>query len=91
VTYEEVLAAARREAALIGVNVRRARAQQGISRRALARRAKVEPQMIDKLERGESTFPSIYVVRRVADALMLTIDELIREPLSPGVRRRKGR
>jgi transcriptional regulator with XRE-family HTH domain len=90
-TYAEVLANARREAALIGRNVRVARAQQGISRRMLARRAKVEPQTIDKLERGESTFPSVYVVRRVADALRLTIDQLIREPLPAGTPRQRRR
>jgi transcriptional regulator with XRE-family HTH domain len=90
-TYEEVLANARREAALIGRNVRVARAQQGISRRMLARRAKVEPQTIDKLERGESTFPSVYVVRRVAGALGLTIDKLIREPLPARTPRQRRR
>lgn len=64
---------------MIGQRLQRARATRGMSLRALGRAAGVSHAAIRKYERNE-TMPSSQVLLRLADALAVPVDSLLRPP-----------
>ena len=73
-----------RNASPLGTEIRDRRVQLGLSVRALAARADISPAYVTALETGNNPstrrppVPSLAVVRRLADALDLDVDALIR-------------
>lgn len=60
-------------------NVQRIMQERGMSQRALARDARQPVMTINTLVKGTHT-PGVDVVSAVADALQVTVDELLRSP-----------
>jgi transcriptional regulator with XRE-family HTH domain len=60
----------------LGQRIRETRQQIGISAAALAKRAKIDPAALLRIERGENTNPSFATIARVADALRIPLDSL---------------
>lgn len=57
--------------------LREARIERGMTRAELAFRAQVSAQTLAKIEQGQSTDPGFTVVTAVAEALALTLDDLV--------------
>lgn len=72
------------EGATIGPRVRALRDAMGLSLRDLGDRAKVSPQMIGQVERGE-TSPTLAVANRIASGLELSLSQLLRLDETEGV------
>jgi transcriptional regulator with XRE-family HTH domain len=62
----------------IGVNIRKFRLQKEFSQERLARLADLSFPTITKIESGETPNPSIDTVKKIAGALGMGIDELIK-------------
>jgi len=63
----------------IASNIRRIRNQRGISMDRLSKLANVAFQTNTKIEAGSTPNPTIATVKKIADALKVSIDELMRE------------
>lgn len=73
---------------LLGENIKRLRAEKGISQRELARRIDMSGQMISKIEKAE-TSPSIETLSKIANTLDVSINDLIgdaTEAIPAGIR-----
>lgn len=73
---------------LLGENIKRLRAEKGISQRELARRIDMSGQMISKIEKAE-TSPSIETLSKIANTLDVSINDLIgdaTEAMPAGIR-----
>lgn len=57
-------------------NLKRIRTQKGISQDELSKKNEIHPVQFSRYERAQSV-PSIDVVQKIADALEVTIDELV--------------
>jgi transcriptional regulator with XRE-family HTH domain len=57
-------------------NLKRIRTQKGISQDELSKKVDIHPVQFSRYERSQSV-PSIDVVQKIADALEVTIDELV--------------
>ncbi len=64
--------------ASIGENIRKYRLQKDISQDRLSKLADVAFHTIVKIESGETPNPTIETVRKVADALGISIDDLMK-------------
>jgi XRE family transcriptional regulator, fatty acid utilization regulator len=75
----------------IAQQVQAYREQQGLSQRGLARAAEVAAVLVTKLESGAITDPRISTLRKLAEALGVTVAELIGEakPARKRVRRKR--
>ena len=65
----------------IGKRVRTARKSAGLSQEALARQAEMSLRALNSLERGESSDPHYSTLVGIADALDMSIGELLGEPV----------
>jgi transcriptional regulator with XRE-family HTH domain len=63
----------------IASNIRKIRGQRGISMDRLSKLANVAFHTITKIEAGSTPNPTITTVKKIADALKVSIDELMRE------------
>lgn len=68
------------EPCIVGRNVRRLREAQGLSGLALAQRAGISQGHLSDLEAGWKKNPSVRIAKALADALGVTVDDLLREP-----------
>lgn len=60
----------------ISENLKKIRGQKGVSQDELAKKIDIHPVQLSRYERGQSV-PSIDIVKKIADALEITIDELV--------------
>jgi transcriptional regulator with XRE-family HTH domain len=63
---------------VIGENIRKYRLQKDISQDRLSKLADVAFHTIVKIESGETPNPTIETVRKIADALGVSIDDLMK-------------
>jgi len=56
--------------------IKKCRSQKGISQEELSKKISIHPVQFSRYERGQSV-PSIEVVQKIADALEVTIDQLL--------------
>lgn len=64
---------------MLAENIRRFRIKKGLSQEKLARLADISNNTLIKIEQGIAKKPTITTVSRIASALGVSIDELIRE------------
>lgn len=64
---------------MIGNNLRKLRKKKGLSQEKLARLADISLNTLTKIESGFAKKPTIQTVVKLAKALNITIDELVRE------------
>lgn len=57
-------------------NLKKCRTQKGVSQDEIAKRISIHPVQFSRYERGQSA-PSIEVVQKIADALEVSIDQLV--------------
>ena len=57
-------------------NLKKYRTQRGVSQEGLAKKINIHPVQFSRYERGQSV-PSIEVVQKMADALEVSIDQLV--------------
>jgi len=62
----------------IAVNIKQKRKELGLSQDKLSKRADVAYNTIVKIESGENSNPTIVTLRKIADALKIGVDDLIR-------------
>ncbi|NLJ39633.1 MAG: helix-turn-helix transcriptional regulator [Candidatus Atribacteria bacterium] len=62
----------------IGENIRKYRQQKGMSQDRLSKLANVAFHTIVKIESGETTNPTIETVKKIADALGVSLDDLMK-------------
>jgi transcriptional regulator with XRE-family HTH domain len=62
----------------IGKNIRRYRQEAGISQDILSKRADLAFHTITKIEAGTTPNPTIETVKKIADALKVSIDDLMK-------------
>lgn len=67
----------------IGVRIRNCREERGLSLNALSERANVSKGYLSQLENGGASNPSIDTLGRLADALEMSLEELISDPRAP--------
>lgn len=60
-------------------NIRKLRNEQGISQDKLSKLAEVSFNTVTKIEAGDTPNPTVETVRKIAEALGVTIDDLIKE------------
>jgi len=68
----------------LGDRIKRYRKELGMSQADLARKAKVSAPYISELESGQGKRPSGEILLRLADALEVTIAELLGQDIRPG-------
>lgn len=61
---------------MIGKKIRKFRKEKGLSQEKLARAADISLNALTKLESGFATKPTIQTVKKIANALNVSIDEL---------------
>jgi transcriptional regulator with XRE-family HTH domain len=59
-----------------GVNLKMFRSEKNISQEELAKKVGIHPNHLSRYERGQAS-PSIEVVQKIADALEVSIDQLV--------------
>jgi len=64
--------------ATIGENIRKYRLQKGMSQDRLSKLADVAFHTIVKIESGETPNPTIETVKKIADALGVSLDDLMK-------------
>ncbi len=62
---------------MLAENIRRIRKKKGLSQEKLARLADISNNTLVKIEMGMAKEPTITTVRKIADALDVSIDELV--------------
>ena len=67
-----------RELSTIGKNIRRHRKKLGLSQDKLSKLAEVAYNTIVKIESGENQNPTIGTAKKIAKALSVSLDELIK-------------
>jgi len=67
-----------KQISIIGENIKKARLAQSISQDILSKRANIAFHTIAKIEAGATPNPTINTVKKVADALNISIDELMK-------------
>jgi len=67
------------ESSKIGQNIRKFRLKIGISQDALSKKADLAFHTISKIESGSTPDPRIETVKKIADALGVTLDDLIQK------------
>lgn len=65
--------------AIVGEAIRRARQERGWTQAFLADQARLSPNYVARLERGELG-PSLFVANRICEALNIALDELVGAP-----------
>lgn len=75
----------KREGEKLLENIKRLCAEQGINIRQLEEKAGVAYGTIGRWGKGGKLFPSIEKVKKVADALGVTMDEIYREEAEDGI------
>jgi transcriptional regulator with XRE-family HTH domain len=68
----------------IGDHIRSARKAAKLSQEALARRADVSRNLVSRIERGEIVDPHFSTLTRIAEALGVSVGELMEEPALSG-------
>ena len=63
----------------IAQNIKKYRGERGISQDKLSKLAGVTLHTITKIEAGKTSDPRVETMRRIADALKVSIDELIKK------------
>jgi transcriptional regulator with XRE-family HTH domain len=63
---------------IISINVRKHRVKRGLSQDKLSKLADVSFNTITKIESGATPNPTIDTVRKIADALGVSLDDLMR-------------
>jgi len=63
----------------IGRNISRYRKQQNMTQKELAEKAGIDMFTLSKIETGTTPNPTIETMKRVADALNLSVDHLMKE------------
>ena len=61
----------------LGTTIALARAERGINRENLAKRAGLSPEIIQKLEYGSSSNPRLLTLRKIAKALEIPLTDLL--------------
>ncbi|MBE6066130.1 MAG: helix-turn-helix transcriptional regulator [Clostridium lundense] len=64
---------------MFGENIKKIRESKGLGLNELARLAGVNASYLSALERGEKENPTVTTLKKIADALEVTIDELMKE------------
>lgn len=64
---------------MIGKNIKRLRQQKKLSQEKLARLTDISLNTLTKIESGFTKRPSVQTIKKIADALGITIDELFRK------------
>ena len=67
-----------KEKATIGVNIKKYRNKLGISQDTLSKRANLAFHTVAKVETGSTPNPSIETVKKLADALGVSLDDLMK-------------
>ena len=70
-------------ASKLGERVMNVRIETGLSRAALARRASTDPAYLLRIEQGKVENPPINTVVRLAEALGISLDDLLRGTIGP--------
>ena len=68
-----------KQISIIGENIKKARLAQNISQDTLSKRANVAFHTIAKIEAGATPNPTIDTVKKIADALKISIDDLAKQ------------
>lgn len=68
-----------KEISTIAKNIKKYRAKQGISQDRLSKLANITLHTITKIESGATPDPRIETVKKIADALDVSIDDLMRK------------
>ncbi len=63
---------------MIGKNIKKYRAKLGLTQEDLARKAEVRYTTLTKIESDVIKNPSVYIVEKIAKALKVTIEELLK-------------
>jgi len=64
----------------IGSNIRVLRESNGLTQEQLARESRITMGMISKLERGESSNPTLETLQKIAAGLGVSVASLLEEP-----------
>jgi transcriptional regulator with XRE-family HTH domain len=72
----------------VGDGIRKARQEHGWTQAFLADQARLSPNYIARLERGELG-PSLFVANRICEALGIPLEDLVGPPVAGGVTGRK--
>jgi len=67
-----------KESSIIGENIKKLRLQKNLSQDKLARLADIAFPTLTKIESGETPNPTIETVKKIAAALGVSIDELMK-------------
>jgi len=67
-----------KETSLIGKNIKKLRKQKGLSQDRLSKLADISYNTVIKLESGGITNPSIDTLRKLAKALNVSVDDLLK-------------
>lgn len=62
---------------MIGKNIKRVRQEKGLSQEKLARLTDISLNTLTKIESGFTKRPSIQTIKKIADALEVSIDKLV--------------
>src|SRR5258707_1119851 len=75
----------RKELSGLGKRLKEVREAAGLSQQALAVRAGLSISVVSRLEQGAQDNPRLHTIKAIADALGVTVDDLLREerPASP--------
>ena len=74
---------------VVGEGIRRARQERGWTQAFLAEQARLSPNYIARLERGELG-PSLFVANRICEALQIDLEVLVGAPSGAGTTPRKS-
>jgi transcriptional regulator with XRE-family HTH domain len=72
---------------VVGEGIRRARQEHGWTQAFLADQARLSPNYIARLERGELG-PSLFVANRICEALAIPLEDLVGPPAAGGAGRK---
>jgi len=67
-----------KESSIIGENIKKLRLQKNLSQDKLARLADIAFPTLTKIESGETPNPTIETVKKIANALSVSLDNLIK-------------
>ena len=68
----------KKEKSKIGENIKRLRLKSGMSQDALSKKANLAFYTLSKIEAGSTPNPTIDTVKKIADALGISLDELMK-------------
>jgi len=67
----------------IGARIREARQRYGMSQAELARRVKISKTAMNDIEQGQTTYPRVDIVYRIARTLHVTMESFLTEETTP--------